>query len=91
MPPTCAADTNGCGLLDLRGTGQSISNLTLKVQDFSVLDTRAPKSQYKIMNSTKGYAGTFKLPPNWPTGWDVSYTSDAAYLYFHKGTKIVIR
>ena len=86
-----AADTNGCGLLDLRGTGQSISNLTLKVQDFSVLDTRAPKSQYKIMNSTKGYAGTFKLPPNWPTGWDVSYTSDAAYLYFHKGTKIVIR
>ena len=86
-----AADANGCGLLDFRGTGQTISNLTLKVSNFNVLDTRAPNTQYKIMTSTKGYVGKFKLPSNWPAGWDVRYVSDAAYLYFHKGTVLVIR
>ena len=86
-----AADANGCGLLDFRGTGQSISNLTLKVSNFNVLDTHAPKTKYKIMTSTKPYVGKFKLPLNWQAGWDVRYASDAAYLYFHKGTVLVIR
>ncbi len=86
-----AADANGCGLLDFRGTGQSISNLTLKVSDFNVLDRKAPKTQYKIMTSTKGYVGEFKLSSNWQEGWDVRYTNDAAYLHFRRGMIIVIQ
>lgn len=86
-----AADANGCGLLDLRGAGQSISNLTLKVSDFSALDTNAAQDQYKIMNSTNGYVGTFNLPSNWPENWAVRYTSDAAYLYCRKGMVIIVK
>ena len=86
-----AGDANGCGLLEVRGTGQSISNLTLRVANFNALDTRAPNDRYKILKSTNGYTGKFVIPADWPRGWDVKYTDNAAYLYFQKGTTFIVR
>ena len=86
-----AADANGCGLLEVRAADQSISNLTLKVADFSVLDRQAPNTRYQILNAPNGYTGKFILPANWPAAWDVHYTATAAYLRVCKGTQLVIR
>ena len=85
------ADANRCGLLEVRGANQSISNLTLKVADFSVLDKSAPNDRYQILSAPNGYIGTFALPSNWPGEWAVRYTGTAAYLRVRKGTILIVR
>ena len=85
------ADANRCGLLEVRGANQSISNLTLKVADFSVLDKSAPNDRYQILSAPNGYIGTFALPSNWPGEWAVRYTGTAAYLRVRKGSEIIVR
>lgn len=86
-----AANEDRCGLLEMRGANQSISNLTLKVADFSALDRSAPYDHYQILSAPNGYAGKFALPSDWPGEWSVRYTDTAAYLYVPKGTVIIIR
>ena len=83
-------NSNTCSRLFFKGK-QDISGLTLKVSDFSTFDTRAPNTRYAIVVANAGYTGTFARPADWPAGWDVKYTDTAVYLYFQKGTALVIR
>ena len=83
-------NSNTCSRLYFQGK-QDISGLTLKVTDFSTFDTRAPNTRYAILVANAGYTGKFVLPADWPKGWDVKYTDGAAYLYFQKGTTIIVR
>ena len=85
------ADANGCGLLDLRGENQSISNLKLKVADFETLSKDAPDTRYQILKATNGYTGKFVLPEDWPDAWKVRYTSTAAYLCRRRGMILLVR
>ena len=77
-----------------------ISNLTLKVADFSTFDASKAKfnastgtGYYQILkvNSGASYTGTFNLPADWPKDWKVEYTSNGAYLHYLKGTLVILR
>lgn len=37
-------------------------------------------AQYQIFKATNGYTGTFALASDWPSGWDVQYDGDGAYI-----------
>ena len=83
-------NANGCSCLQV-ASGQSISNLTLKVEDFSTFDKDAAKDQYQILSAPNGYAGTFVLPEGWSSDWRVKYTTTAAYIKPKTGMVISIR
>ena len=61
-------NANGCSCLQV-ASGQSISNLTLKVEDFSTFDSNAVVDHYQILSAPDGYTGKFALPAEWPDNW----------------------
>ena len=98
---TSAFVKSGVGTLILSGnnsmTRMQVAAGTLKVKDFSALDTG---KAYKTASNTGvnrlfscdagGYSGTFALPADWPAIWEAKYTSTGAYLSYLKGMKVVI-
>ena len=83
-------NANGCSCLQV-ASGQSISNLTLKVEDFSTFDSNAVVDHYQILSAPDGYTGKFALPAEWPDNWGVKYTDTGAYLKAKKPMVITLR
>ena len=83
-------NASGCSCLQV-AAGQSVSGLTLKVNDFSTFDRDAPKDQYQILSAPDGYTGEFVLPEGLPNGWGLKYTATGVYLRATRGLVISIR
>ena len=93
-------NADGCSMINNQRDTLDISNLTLKVADFSTFDASKAKfnastgtGYYQILkvNSGASYTGTFNLPADWPKDWKVEYTSNGAYLHCLKGTLVILR
>ena len=78
------ADASRCGILEVQGSNQSISGLTLKSADLSQLN-RNFGAKYRIFKATNGYTGTFNLAADWSPRWKVQYAADGAYIRPVKG------
>ena len=93
-------NAEGCSMINNQRDTLDISNLTLKVADFSTFDASKAKfnastgtGYYQILkvNSGASYSGKFNLPADWPGNWEVKYTSNGAYLHYLKGTLVILR
>ena len=83
-------NANGCSCLQV-ASGQSISNLTLRVNNFSTFDRSASNDYYQILSAPNGFTGKFTLPAEWPDDWGVKYTTTDAYLFAKKPLFIIIQ
>ena len=93
-------NAEGCSKIYSQRDTLDLTKLTLKVADFSAFDKGKAKfnsstgtGYYQILKvaSAAGYSGTFNLPADWPSNWEVKYTETGAYLRYLNGTKFVIR
>lgn len=83
-------DASGCSCLQV-AANQSISNLTLKVADFSTFDRKAAKDAYQILAAPDGYTGAFVIPENWSKEWLVKYAATGVYVKPNNGLVISVR
>ena len=93
-------NAEGCSKIYSQRDTLDLTKLTLKVADFSTFDKEKAKYDssigtncYQILKvaSAAGYSGAFNLPADWPSNWEVKYSSSGAYLRYTKGAKIVVR
>lgn len=82
-----SANASRCGILEVQGSNQSISGLTLKSTNLEPL-SRNFGAKYRIFKATNGYTGTFNLAADWSPKWKVQYAADGAYIRPVKGFTI---
>ncbi len=87
-----SGDATGCGNVKF-DQAQDVSGLTLRMADVSTFDGNASARFYKIIDAPNGFTGKLTKSSNFPTGWEIKYSTDgkSVYVYHSKGTLIMVR